>query len=85
MARLTGMELDKIRDEYDAIMKEIANLEDILANEPRRFQIIKDELIEIKEKYGDERRTEIDYSGGERSIEDIIPNESGVLTISQDG
>ncbi|MHA7821965.1 DNA gyrase subunit A [Chryseobacterium arthrosphaerae] len=85
LARLTGMELDKIRDEYDAIMKEIANLEDILANEPRRFQIIKEELIEIKEKYGDERRTEIDYSGGEMSIEDIIPNESVVLTISHAG
>ncbi len=85
LARLTGMELDKIRDEYDAIMKEIENLEDILANEPRRFQIIKDELIEIKEKYGDERRTEIDYSGGEMSIEDIIPNESVVLTISHAG
>ncbi|PRB04889.1 DNA gyrase subunit A [Chryseobacterium sp. MYb7] len=85
LARLTGMELDKIRDEYDAIMKEIENLEDILANEPRRFQIIKEELIEIKEKYGDERRTEIDYSGGEMSIEDIIPNESVVLTISHAG
>ncbi|EFK34500.1 DNA gyrase, A subunit [Chryseobacterium gleum ATCC 35910] len=85
LARLTGMELDKIRDEYDAIMKEIANLEDILANEPRRFQIIKEELLEIKEKYGDERRTEIDYSGGEMSIEDIIPNESVVLTISHAG
>lgn len=85
LARLTGMELDKIRDEYDTIMKEIANLEDILANEPRRFQIIKDELLEIKEKYGDERRTEIDYSGGEMSIEDIIPNESVVLTISHAG
>lgn len=85
LARLTGMELDKIRDEYDAIMKEIANLEDILANEPRRFQIIKDELLEVKEKYGDERRTEIDYSGGEMSIEDIIPNESVVLTISHAG
>lgn len=85
LARLTGMELDKIRDEYDTIMKEIANLEDILANEPRRFQIIKDELIEVKEKYGDERRTEIDYSGGEMSIEDIIPNESVVLTISHAG
>ncbi|WP_250254026.1 DNA gyrase subunit A [Chryseobacterium sp. Marseille-Q3244] len=85
LARLTGMELDKIRDEYDAIMKEIANLEDILASEPRRFQIIKEELIEIKEKYGDERRTEIDYSGGEMSIEDIIPNESVVLTISHAG
>ncbi|WP_312075966.1 DNA gyrase subunit A [Chryseobacterium sp.] len=85
LARLTGMELDKIRDEYDAIMKEIAELEDILANEPRRFQIIKDELIEIKEKYGDERRTEIDFSGGEMSIEDIIPNEEVVLTISHAG
>ena len=85
LARLTGMELDKIRDEYDTIMKEIADLEDILANEPRRFQIIKDELIEVKEKYGDERRTEIDYSGGEMSIEDIIPNESVVLTISHAG
>ncbi|SHE40795.1 DNA gyrase subunit A [Chryseobacterium takakiae] len=85
LARLTGMELDKIRDEYDAIMKEIADLEDILANEARRFQIIKDELIEVKEKYGDERRTEIDYSGGEMSIEDIIPNESVVLTISHAG
>ncbi|WP_374458859.1 DNA gyrase subunit A [Chryseobacterium taeanense] len=85
LARLTGMELDKIRDEYDAIMKEIADLEDILTNEPRRFQIIKDELIEVKEKYGDERRTEIDYSGGEMSIEDIIPNEAVVLTISHAG
>ncbi|MCS4304617.1 DNA gyrase subunit A [Chryseobacterium pennae] len=85
LARLTGMELDKIRDEYDAIMREIADLEDILANETRRFQIIKDELIEVKEKYGDERRTEIDYSGGEMSIEDIIPNESVVLTISHAG
>ncbi len=85
LARLTGMELDKIRDEYDAIMKEIDDLEDILANEPRRFQIIKEELIEVKEKYGDERRTEIDYSGGEMSIEDIIPNDSVVLTISHAG
>lgn len=85
LARLTGMELDKIRDEYDAIMKEIMNLEDILANEPRRFDIIKEELAEIKEKYGDERRTAIDYSGGEMSIEDIIPNEAVVLTISHAG
>ncbi|GEN74681.1 DNA gyrase subunit A [Chryseobacterium hagamense] len=85
LARLTGMELDKIRDEYDAIMKEIDDLEDILASEPRRFQIIKDELIEVKERYGDDRRTEIDYSGGEMSIEDIIPNESVVLTISHAG
>jgi len=85
LARLTGMELDKIRNEYDEIMKEILNLEDILAKEERRFQIIKDELAEIKEKYGDERRTEIDFSGGEMSIEDIIPNDSVVLTISHAG
>ncbi|SFM97727.1 DNA gyrase subunit A [Chryseobacterium oleae] len=85
LARLTGMELDKIRDEYDAIMKEIMNLEDILANEPRRFEIIKEELAEIKERYGDERRTAIDFSGGEMSIEDIIPNEAVVLTISHAG
>ncbi|WP_407405207.1 DNA gyrase subunit A [Chryseobacterium sp.] len=85
LARLTGMELDKIRDEYEAIMNEIKNLQDILANESRRFQIIKDELAEVKDKYGDERRTEIDYSGGEMSIEDIIPNEAVVLTISHAG
>jgi DNA gyrase subunit A len=85
LARLTGMELDKIRDEYDMIMKEIQNLEDILANESRRFEIIKEELLEVKEKYGDERRTEIDYSGGEMSIEDIIPNDAVVLTISHAG
>lgn len=85
LARLTGMELDKIRAEYDEIMRLINDLEDILSNEPRRYQIIKDELLEVKEKYGDERRTEIDYSGGEMSIEDIIPNEQVVLTISHAG
>ena len=85
LARLTGMELDKIRDEYEEIMKVIADLEDILSNESRRFEIIKNELLEIKEKYGDERKSEIDYSGGEMSIEDIIPNEQVVLTISHAG
>lgn len=85
LARLTGMELDKIRDEYEEIMKIIADLEDILSNEGRRFEIIKNELLEIKEKYGDERKSEIDYSGGEMSIEDIIPNEQVVLTISHAG
>jgi len=85
LARLTGMELDKIRAEYEEIMALIKDLEDILTNEPRRYQIIKDELLEVKEKYGDERRTEIDYSGGEMSIEDFIPNEAVVLTISHAG
>ena len=85
LARLTGMELDKIRAEYDEIMRLINDLQDILDNEPRRYQIIKEELLEIKEKYGDERRTTIDFSGGEMSIEDIIPNERVVLTISHAG
>ncbi len=85
LARLTGMELDKIRAEYEEIMALIKNLEDILANESRRYQIIKDELTDIKAKYGDERRTEIDYAGGEMSIEDFIPNEAVVLTISHAG
>ncbi|MBS1548904.1 MAG: DNA gyrase subunit A [Bacteroidetes bacterium] len=85
LARLTGMELDKIRAEYEEIMALIKDLEDILANESRRFQIIKDELLEVKEKYGDERRSEIDYAGGDMSIEDFIPNEAVVLTISHAG
>ena len=85
LARLTGMELDKIRAEYDEIMALIKDLEDILTNEPRRYEIIKEELLEIKEKYGDERRSEIDYAGGEFSIEDMIPDEKVVLTISHAG
>ncbi|MGA9211288.1 DNA gyrase subunit A [Kaistella sp.] len=85
LARLTGMELDKIRAEYEEIMALINDLEDILANEPRRYQIIRDEMVDMKEKYGDERRTEIDYSGGEMSIEDLIPDEKVVLTISHAG
>ncbi|HOB24417.1 MAG TPA: DNA gyrase C-terminal beta-propeller domain-containing protein, partial [Kaistella sp.] len=85
LARLTGMELDKIRAEYEEIMNLIKDLEDILTNEPRRYEIIKTELLEMKEKYGDERRTEIDYSGGEMSIEDLIPDEKVVLTISHAG
>ncbi|MEC5394343.1 DNA gyrase subunit A [Bergeyella sp. RCAD1439] len=85
LARLTGMELDKIRAEYEEIMALIKDLEDILANESRRYEIIKNEMLEIKEKYGDERRTEIDYAGGNMSIEDFIPNETVVVTISHAG
>lgn len=85
LARLTGMELDKIRAEYEEFMNLIRDYEDILSNEPRRYQIIKTELLEVKEKYGDERRSEIDYSGGEMSIEDLIPDEKVVLTISHAG
>lgn len=85
LAKLTGMELDKIREEYEEIMKEIEYLESILADEGLRYQIIKDELAEIKEKYGDERRSEINYAGGEMSIEDIIPDDKMVVTISHLG
>ncbi len=85
LARLTGMELDKIREEYAAIMKEIEYLNSILNDEGLRYTIIKEELQEVKQKYGDERRTDIDYSGGEMSIEDIIPDEKVVLTISKMG
>lgn len=85
LARLTGMELDKIRAEYEEIMAYIKDLQDILSNPERRYDIIKQELIEVKERYGDERRTEIDYTGGDMSIEDFIPNENVVLTISHAG
>ncbi|MBF6610495.1 MAG: DNA gyrase subunit A [Chryseobacterium sp.] len=85
LARLTGMELDKIRAEYEEIMAFINDLKDILSNESRRYEIIKEEMQEIKEKYGDERRTEIDYAGGDMSIEDFIPNENVVVTISHAG
>ena len=85
LARLTGMELDKIREEYEQIMSEIKRLEDILADPALRYAIIKDELLEIKEKYGDERRSEINYAGGEMSIEDIIPDDKMVVTISHLG
>lgn len=85
LARLTGMELDKIRDEFNAIMKEIEYLKTILNDEGLRYSIIKEELEEIKQKYGDERKTEINFAGGEMSIEDIIPDEKVVLTISKMG
>jgi len=85
LARLTGMELDKIRAEYEEIMALVSDLEDILTNEPRRFEIIKTEMLEIKERYGDERRTEIDYAGGDMSIEDFIPDDTVVVTISNLG
>ncbi|MFY8132097.1 MAG: DNA gyrase C-terminal beta-propeller domain-containing protein, partial [Bacteroidia bacterium] len=85
LQRLTGLERDKIRDEYNELMKTIADLEDILANEPRRYQIIKDEQLLIKEKYGDERRSEIDFAGGDMNMEDLIADEEVVVTISHQG
>ncbi|WGH75474.1 DNA gyrase subunit A [Tenacibaculum tangerinum] len=85
LRQLTGLEQDKLRAEYDEIIKTIADLKDILANEPRRYQIIKDELLHIKEKYGDERRSVIEYAGGDMRIEDMIPNSEVVVTISHAG
>ncbi|MBI6118029.1 DNA gyrase subunit A [Salegentibacter maritimus] len=85
LRQLTGLEQDKLRAEYDEIMKTIEDLKDILARKERRMQVIKDELLEIKEKYGDERRSTIEYSGGDLSIEDMIPDERVVITISHAG
>lgn len=85
LQRLTGMERDKIRAEYNEIMEQIAYLNRILAEEPLRMQIIKDELSEIREKYGDERRTEIVFSAEDFRIEDIIADEPVVVTISHLG
>ncbi len=85
LRQLTGLEQDKLRAEFEEIMKTIADLKDILENEPRRYQIIKDELLHIKEKYGDERRSTIEYAGGDMRIEDMIPNHKVVVTISNAG
>jgi len=85
LRQLTGLEQDKLRSEYDEILKTIEDLKDILANKDRRMGIIKDELLEVKEKYGDERRSEINFAGGDLSIEDMIPDEQVVITISHAG
>jgi DNA gyrase subunit A len=85
LRRLTGLERDKIRDEYDALMKTIDYLKSILADEALRMQIIKDELIEIREKYGDERKTEMVHSSAEMQTEDFIEDEDVVITISREG
>jgi DNA gyrase subunit A len=85
LRQLTGLEQDKLRTEYDEIIATIADLKDILENKDRRMQIIKDELLEVKEKYGDERRSEINFAGGDLSMEDMIPNEQVVITISSAG
>ena len=85
LRQLTGLEQDKLRSEYEEIKKLIENLKDILSNEDRRMNIISEELNEIREKYGDERRSVIEYSGGDLSIEDMIPDEKVVITISHAG
>ena len=85
LQRLTGLERKKIEDEYKETIKLIERLKGILNNEEQRYQIIKDELLEIKKKYGDERRTEIVYDYTEFSLEDIIAEEDVVVTISHQG
>ncbi len=85
LQRLTGMERDKIKDEHAEIMKLITHLKEILDNEGMRFQIIKDELAEIKQRFGDARKTEITYLADEISMQDLIEEEDVVVTISNLG
>ena len=85
LRQLTGLEQDKLRDEFNGLLELIKDLKDILDDKDRRMNIIKEELLEMKEKHGDERRSVIEFSGGELSIEDMIPDEKVVLTISHAG
>jgi len=85
LRQLTGLEQDKLRAEYADLMALIADLKDILANEDRRMQIIKDELQYVKDKYGDARRSTIEYSASEMRMEDLIPDEEVIITISHAG
>jgi len=85
LRRLTGLERDKIKAEFEELMKTIEYLKSVLADEGLRMQIIKDELIEIRDKYGDERKTEIVYSSAEMQTEDFIEDEDVVITISHEG
>jgi len=85
LQRLTGLERDKIRAEFDELMKTILRLKEILADKSLRMDIIKEELIGISEKFGDDRRTQIVYSGDDLTMEDLIPDEEVVVTISHLG
>ena len=85
LQKLTGLERDKVKAEYAELMALITYLKRILNEESLRFQIIKDELVEIRDKYGDDRRTDIEYAGGDVSIEDMIADEEVVITISRAG
>lgn len=85
LQKLTGLERDKVKKEYEEVMALIDQLKAILESEELQRGIVKDELIEIKEKYGDERRTEITFEDGEINMEDLIPNEQVVITISHAG
>ena len=85
LRQLTGLEQDKLRSEFEELMKTIQGYKDILASKELRMTIIKEELEEIREKYGDERRSVIEYAGGDVSITDLIPDEKVVITISHAG
>ncbi len=85
LQKLTGLERDKVKQEYQELQERIKYLKDLLDNEDMRMDLIKDELLEVKKNYGDERRSEIVYSGEEINIEDIIPNEAVIITISHNG
>ncbi len=85
LQKLTGLERDKIKAEYEELMKTIEYLKSILGDKALRMEIIKEELLEIKDKYGDERRTDIEFAGGDVSIEDMIPDSEVVITISHAG
>src|SRR5210317_1007578 len=85
LRQLTGLEQDKLRTEYDELIKTIADLKDIPDKKERRMEIIKAELFDVKEKYGDARRSQIEYAGGDVSITDLIPDEQVVITISHAG
>ena len=85
LQKLTGLEMDKIKDEHKEIMEKIKNLEEILSNEDLRLTLLIDDLKEVKEKYSDDRRSQIEYSSSEVSIEDMIPNEEVLITISHLG
>lgn len=85
LQRLTGMEREKIHQEYEEVMKIIAHLKELLSNEGMRFELIKEELLEVKKKFGDERKTEIEYLASEISIEDLIEQEDVVITVSHLG
>ncbi len=85
LQKLTGLERDKIKAEYEELMKTIEYLKSILNDRALRMSIIKEELEEVKDKFGDNRRTDIEYSGGDVSIEDMIPDSEVVITISHAG
>jgi DNA gyrase subunit A len=85
LQRLTGLEMDKIRQEYAEVLETIARLKALLADEGLRMELIKQETAEVRDRYGDERRTTIDYSGGDFRMEDIIAKEDVVITISHLG